>query len=81
MSLLIEELEDDSAIESDAESSETRIKRQISRQFSRQCSAISGRLRSDSHRASGYRHSEMFDSTVSVTSAITDVSIFVSTLV
>ena len=82
MSLLIEEEDDDSAIESDSESSGARTKRQISRQFSRQFSRQSslttGRLRSDSHRASCYKHSELFDSTVSVTSAVTDMSIYVS---
>ena len=81
-SLLIEEEDNDSAIESDSESSGARTKRQISRQFSRQFSRQSslttGRLRSDSHRASCYKHSELFDSTVSVTSAVTDMSIYVS---
>lgn len=78
MSLLIEELDEDSAIESDTESGEDRVKHKLARQFSRQASVISGRSRSDSRRCSSYRHSEMFDSTVSVTTAVTDVSIFVS---
>ena len=72
MSLLAEEEdEDDSAFESESET--PNLKRQISRQFSRQDSLTVGRPRSSSHR-----FSHMTESTMSVTSATTELSIYVS---
>ena len=73
MSLLAEEEdEDDSAFESESET-QPNLKRQISRQFSRQDSLTVGRPRSSSHR-----FSHMTESTMSVTSATTELSIYVS---
>ena len=73
MSLLAEEdADEDSAIESDAEPRLPSLNTQLSRQFSRQ---DSGRP-----RASSYRFSQMLESTMSMTSDVTEMSIFVSRL-
>lgn len=77
MSLLVEEEEDDSGLESDGE---LNIKRQLKRSFSRQHSQHDGRReRSDSLQSyPSHRTSLAWESQLSVVTAETEVSIFVS---
>ena len=78
MALLIEEEEDDSAIESDEESyqSERRVKRTFSRLRSQHGRALG---RSDSVQSrSSHRESFMLESQLSIMTSETEISIFVS---